>query len=179
MQVTETLNSVSLEPLDTGHTAALWHCISEHKLHLQQWIDWVGHCRSESDVAAYIQQTQDEAYRQEGLTMVVRFGASFAGIVSLQHWNRDLNIAELGFWIAASEQGKGLMQQAIRQLLSFGFKELRLQKIEAACAATNTRALRLLQYIGFSVEGVLRRAILSKGLLTDKVILGLLKEEYR
>ncbi|MNE95945.1 putative ribosomal N-acetyltransferase YdaF [compost metagenome] len=71
------------------------------------------------------------------------------------------------------------MQQAIRQLLSFGFKDLRLQKVEVACAATNTRALRLLQYIGFSVEGVLRRAILSKGLLADKVVLGLLKEEYR
>ncbi|WP_129021905.1 GNAT family N-acetyltransferase [Edaphocola flava] len=179
MQITEMQNGISLEPLDTGHTAALWHCISEHKLYLQQWIDWVGHCRSEADVAAYIQQTQDEAYRQEGLTMVVRSGSATVGIVSLQHWNRDLNIAELGFWIVASEQGKGLMQQAIRQLLPFGFKDMRLQKVEVACAATNTRALRLLQYMGFSVEGVLRRAILSKGLLTDKIVMGLLKEEYR
>ena len=178
MQFTETQSSIILEPLDMEHTAALWHCIREHKQYLQQWIGWVGHCRSEADVAAYIQQTQDEAYRQEGLTMVIRSGEILVGVVSLQHWNRELNIAELGFWIAATEQGKGFMQQAIRQLLNFGFKELRLQKIEASCAATNTRALRLLQFMGFAVEGVLRRGILSKGLLTDKVVLGLLKEEY-
>lgn len=179
MQLTETQSSIGLEPLNAEHTAALWHCIREHKLHLQQWIDWVGHCRSEADVAAYIQQAQDEAYRQEGLTMTIHSGQALVGIISLQQWNRSLNIAELGFWIAASEQGKGLMQQAIRKMLVFGFNDLRLQKVEVSCAATNTRALRLLQYTGFTIEGILRRAILSKGLLTDKVMLGLLKEEYR
>ena len=179
MQVGEQVTGISLEALETAHTAALWQCIQEQKPYLQQWIDWIGHCRSEADVAAYVQRVQDQAYRQEGLTMVIRYEEQLVGIISLQHWNRELNLAEMGFWLTAGVQGKGLMQQAIRQMLTYGFKELRLQKIEATCAANNERALRLLQHTGFRIEGVLRRAILSKGLLTDKVVLGLLKEEYR
>lgn len=178
MAFTAVQEDIQLRALEFSDADALWDCLQRNRAYLQAWIDWVGHCQSQDQVLDYIQECIDGAERQESLTMAIVQQNRLIGIISLQGWNRQLNLAELGFWIEESMQGKGYIRTAIGLMLRFGFGELKLQKVELNCAANNTRVIRLLQYLNFKIEGVLRRSTLGKGLLTDKVVFGLLKEEY-
>lgn len=62
----------------------------------------------------------------------------------------------LGYGLAESEQGKGLMREAVAATLDFAWDELKLHRVEAGHAPNNVRSARLLQALGFSVEGTCR-----------------------
>lgn len=47
--------------------------------------------------------------------------------------------ASLGYWIDETHQGQGLMAEALEVILAYGFKELKLQRMNAACLPHNER----------------------------------------
>ena len=69
------------------------------------------------------------------------------------------------------------MTQVIRYLCDFGFDEYRLQKIYARVFATNPTSARVLEKVGFELEGTLRNHFFRDGSSVDMQIWGLLKEE--
>ena len=85
--------------------------------------------------------------------------------------------AELGYSLAAAEQGKGLAAEAMRLVLGFAFGELGLERIEADVDPRNLASCRLLERLGFQREGLLRARWRVAGEVTDSVMFGLLRGE--
>ncbi len=73
--------------------------------------------------------------------------------------------------------GKGYGGEALMEILTYGFNELGLNRIEARINADNTASLRLHQKIGYRREGVLREAIYKNGRYKDVIVMSILKEE--
>lgn len=73
--------------------------------------------------------------------------------------------------------GKGYGGEALMEILTYGFNELGLNRIEARINADNTASLRLFQKIGYRREGVLREAIYKNGRYKDVIVMSILKEE--
>ncbi len=87
--------------------------------------------------------------------------------------------AELGLAIGARarwDQGYGT--EVVEVLLDFAFGELRLERVSLTVFGTNERARHIYERIGFSREGVLRRAYYQHGRHIDLVIMGILREEW-
>lgn len=63
----------------------------------------------------------------------------------------------LGYAIGESSWGQGLMTEAVRELLRYGFEELHLDLISAYCYPHNQRSKRVLEKCGFLYEGTLRQ----------------------
>lgn len=64
--------------------------------------------------------------------------------------------AEIGYELNPSFQGKGIMQEALTTVISYGFEQMKLQTIEAYTHPGNLRSARLLEKNGFikkQVEG--------------------------
>lgn len=61
--------------------------------------------------------------------------------------------AYLGYALAESEQGKGLMFEALTHLIRFASTELNLHRIMANFMPDNQRSGALLDRLGFAVEG--------------------------
>jgi ribosomal-protein-alanine N-acetyltransferase len=87
--------------------------------------------------------------------------------------------ATAGWYIAKEYWGKNYAVDALRQLINFGFKKLKLNRIEADVYKSNLRSLNFAKKLGFKVEGVARKKWLKRGKFLDAYIIGLLKKEWK
>jgi [ribosomal protein S5]-alanine N-acetyltransferase len=101
------------------------------------------------------------------------------GTCTLAHISWPNERAELGFALASSRWGQGLMRQALPVLLDWAFTDLGLHRIEADVDPRNDRSLRLLERLGFEREGYLRERHVVAGERQDTVLLGLLAHQWR
>ena len=85
--------------------------------------------------------------------------------------------AELGYWIAPEERGKGYATEAAELGLVHGFDELGLHKIWARTVAENEASQRVLEKLGFRQEGVLREHYYGFQDYVDECRFGLLASE--
>jgi aminoglycoside 6'-N-acetyltransferase len=87
--------------------------------------------------------------------------------------------ADIGFTLAAAEQGHGYMTEAVCAVLSDLFAVRRLLRVSAECDARNVRSARLLERVGFTLEGRRPAYTWIKGEWTDDLLYGLLARDWR
>tara|TARA_R110001583_G_scaffold23950_2_gene87795 strand:- start:6284 stop:6808 length:525 start_codon:yes stop_codon:yes gene_type:complete len=66
------------------------------------------------------------------------------GTISLWHFSEDKTIAEVGYDLHPDYQQKGIMAEALKAVLNFGFKTLNLKEIEAFTHRNNEASKKLL-----------------------------------
>jgi len=98
------------------------------------------------------------------------------GMINLVNISKKNKNAETGFWLAEKYQHKGLAEEALNLILDFGFKKLKLKRIEAWVLHKNKSTQKLLEKTGFKLEGRLRKKIFFKNQWFDKLIYGILKD---
>ena len=113
----------------------------------------------------------------------VRWGIAFRneneviGDIGMVHFDHRLARAEVGFNLALNHQGKGIMSEALRAILRYGFRTIGLHRMEGLVLPQNTPCHRLLQAVGFRREGILRKASAMDGQQEDLWLFGILPEE--
>lgn len=87
----------------------------------------------------------------------------------------------LGYAISEHYWGKGIMTEAVEQIIKYGFKNMNLDLISAYCYPFNNRSRRVLEKFGFTYEGTLKRAEeIYNGNVYDNMCYVLLnKEKFR
>lgn len=71
------------------------------------------------------------------------------GTICLWNFSNDSKTAEIGYDLSPQFQKKGIMTEALKHVLHFGFKELNLNKIEAFTHLKNENSKALLINNGF------------------------------
>lgn len=87
--------------------------------------------------------------------------------------------ATIGYSLDHEYEGRGLMREAVAAVVRFGFEHLNLRRIEACYMPSNVRSERLLQSLGFQVEGLLRSSLEVNGKWEDHRICSLINQEWR
>ncbi len=78
--------------------------------------------------------------------------------------------AELGYWLGEPYQGKGVMTEAVRAIVSYGFEQLDLDRISAAPYTPNFASRRVLEKSGFILEGILRHNAVKNNVRLDQAL---------
>jgi RimJ/RimL family protein N-acetyltransferase len=89
--------------------------------------------------------------------------------------------ADIGYWLGKKYWGQKYGSEALKAILDFTFKKLKLRRIEAGVFVGNRSSERLLEKFGAKREGMKRKACRCKAdkKIKDEYIYGLLKEEYK
>lgn len=103
-------------------------------------------------------------------TVVLQDGRPI-GSVSAQ-LDRYYRTGELGYWIAAEAEGKGIVLRACQALISDMFAD-GIERAEIRTAAHNVRSIRLAERLGFTREGTLRSALPVGPVRHDVAVFGL------
>lgn len=74
---------------------------------------------------------------------------------------KNPGVRMLGYWLDEAYWGKGYMTEAVRAVLDYGFRELRLSLVAASCYPHNKRSQQVLERNGFMYEGILHQAELT------------------
>lgn len=94
-------------------------------------------------------------------------------------WNTVHHRAEIGYEVFSEpHKNKGFMKEALPVILTYGFNQLNLHRIEALVGPENTPSLKLIKSAGFTQEAVLREHYFVNGVHEDSVMFSLLKSEW-
>ncbi len=121
-----------------------------------------------------------EHTRRQGkeVTFAIRDEQRLIGVVSADSFEvGKAHRAEIGYWLAQSYWGQGVMTDAVRAFVRYAFAELGVLRLTAHVLAFNIASARVLEKNDFTAEGYLRKHFLKDGQLIDARYYGLLKDE--
>lgn len=136
-------------------------------------------------------KTIDEArhliiWMQDGFDIAshMRFGITLRGedrvigLIGFNHFAFDDRRSSIGYDLRQSYWGRGIMPEALGALLTFGFGQIGLNRIEAGCSIMNLSSQRVLQKCGFTYEGRQREQYYYDGSYYDLLLWSLLRREW-
>lgn len=101
-----------------------------------------------------------------------------AGTFSLFGRDATLARAEVGYGLRPGFRGRGIATRAVRLLARWGFEAGGLARLEAGIAVGNTASRRVVERVGFRLEGTRRRMLpRPDGTRDDAWLFGLLPED--
>lgn len=100
------------------------------------------------------------------------------GTIGYHKWVEKYQRAELGFDLGPEYWGQGIMAEAARVVIKFGFESMDLNRIDGLVYVQNARCLNLMHKLGFKIEGKLRDYFSFNGRFYDHFLLALLKREW-
>jgi RimJ/RimL family protein N-acetyltransferase len=86
--------------------------------------------------------------------------------------------AELAYWVATHHWNRGYCTEAARVVVDFGFRHLKLHRIQGRHLVRNPPSGRVMQKIGMRHEGVQREAVLKWGRFEDAAVYAILASEW-
>lgn len=131
--------------------------------------------------AAFIENLLGGQGKQRGLVwgITLRPSDTVLGICGFNYWDKQHNRAEIGYDLARAWWGQGIGTEAVGTMVRFGFERMGLNRIEAHALIDNIGSVRVLEKLGFRLEGTRRQFTLEDdGAYHDGGIFGLLREEY-
>ena len=87
-------------------------------------------------------------------------------------------MGEVGYWLDAEHEGRGIASRAVAALVRAGFRERRLARVELRTAMDNARSRALAERLGFHREGILRNAQAFADRRVDMAIYAVLAREW-
>lgn len=78
--------------------------------------------------------------------------------------------AELGYWLAEPFWGKGIITEAIRKMVDYGFQTFDINRIFARPFGSNKGSQKALEKAGFILEGYYSKTIFKNGDFDDELI---------
>ena len=87
--------------------------------------------------------------------------------------------AEVGYWFGKKYWNQGYCTEALKAVISYGFNELKLNKICSSHFSKNPASGRVMQKCGMLLEGCRRDHIIKKGTKIDLIEYGILKRDIR
>ncbi len=129
---------------------------------------------------AFIQQIQGFYDRRDAIFwgITLKDEDNIIGTVTFWNFGHGFHCAEIGYELNRAYWQQGIMTEAISAILTYGFTELGLHRIEANPGAENTPSRSILLKLGFTFEGNLRQRYFFRGHFEDAHYFGLLKDEW-
>jgi ribosomal-protein-alanine N-acetyltransferase len=84
----------------------------------------------------------------------------------------------LGYQIDSAGEGKGFMSEAIKRAIQYMFEEQNLHRIMANYMPSNSRSAKLLQNLGFAIEGKAKNYLLINGQWEDHILTSLTNQKH-
>jgi len=129
----------------------------------------------------FIKMTHQKMRKKKSFELGIEFkeNKEIIGMIGLMNIDYDNKNAEIGYWLGKKYWGRGIMKKAIKLILNFGFKKLKLVRIYAKVMHPNIASAKLIEKSGFKYEGRMRKAILKRGKWMDYLIYSILSSEFK
>jgi ribosomal-protein-alanine N-acetyltransferase len=128
------------------------------------------------EIIEFYQNPADTNYNRWGI--VHKADGVLIGTCGFHKWDTRRHHAEVGYDLGPRYWGRGLMVEALRAALNYGFDRLALNRVEALVYVQNPQSARVLEKLGFKCEGVLRDYFYLNDQYYDHAMYSLLRREW-
>ncbi len=146
---------------------------------VSKYVSWDPHT-SLADTKSYlhyvIKQYENRQIAPWGLEY--KENGKLIGTIDFVYWDPKNQTAEIGYAISRQYWGAGITTEAAAAVLSFGFDQMDLIRIQARCLSQNIASQRVMEKCGMTYEGTIRKGLLVKGVHRDLKLYSILSEEH-
>ena len=171
-------DEVELRLHEEHHAEELFALTDRNRNHLGRWLPWVEHTREVGDTLQFIKGVRRAYADGKAIPTSVWYGGSIAGTLGLQGINWNIGSGEIGYWIGAEYEGKGIITRSCRALVSYAFETLDLNRIVIRCQPENRLSSAVAKRLGFTYEGTLRECAKHNGAVHDLAVYSVLRREW-
>jgi len=156
----------------------LFALVDANRAHLRVWLPWLDRNLTVADTRQFIRFSLEQLAEQSGLITSICYDGQMVGVVSFNRFDWQNRQAIIGYWLAASHQGRGLMTASCRTLINYGFQELDLHRMVIMAATDNHRSRAVPERLGFTHEGTNREAEWLYDRFVDLEVYACLRHEW-
>jgi ribosomal-protein-serine acetyltransferase len=176
MRRTISHGDIVLRPLVARDAGDLFMLVEQHRAALRKYMNWVDRTTAAADVNYYILTL--DGFWKTGLTYGVIVDDSIAGTVGFHHAELRNDRSEVGYWLAPPFQGRSIGSRAVDLALDAAFQFTSVNRIDAKVQPENKASIKLLEKLGFQLEGVERGGIKFGNEYRDHRVYSLLRGDY-
>ncbi len=156
----------------------LFDLTDKNRQYLREWLPWVDGTVSVEDTRAFMKSTLHSFADFKSIGTTIWYKDQLVGSLGCSIDKEDRKV-EIGYWLDASSQDKGIMTRACRGLINYVFDELEMNKVEIHVAPENRRSRAIPERLGFTQEGIDRQAGWLYDHYIDLVLYGMLASEWK
>jgi ribosomal-protein-serine acetyltransferase len=172
-------DDTELRLIEPRHAEQLDALIEQNRDHIKEWSAWFKDDRSIENTREFIRRNLTQLAEHKGFAMAIWHKGGMAGQIEYNYLDWANRKTEIGYWLGASFQGRGLVTKSCRALIDHAFNGLKLNRVEMRCGVENTRSRKIPERLGFAEEGVTRQAEWLHDHFVDLVIYGMLASEWQ
>lgn len=170
---------IELRPFDLGNAKTHFRWNNDEELNFYD-SDYPHRKESFTDFVGRLERvTADDNFANRLLEIHVTDTKELIGVVDIfriDHYNKRCYIeCSIG---DKKYRKKGYGEAALRKALTICFTDMGMNKVTTTAFDFNEGWSALVQKVGFTKEGVLRKHTLKQDTYRDKLVFGLLREEY-
>lgn len=171
-------NDLDLRIYEERHAQEVFDTVVANRAHLRRWLPWADKVQKIDDTLAFIRKGLEQFARNDGLQAGIWARGVYVGGIGMHFIRQESRRTELGYWLAESVQGKGIMTRACAAMTGWCFDELKLNRVEIQCARANQRSRAVPIRLGFVEEGILRQAGTAESGFVDHVVYWMLGSDW-
>jgi ribosomal-protein-alanine N-acetyltransferase len=122
-----------------------------------------------------------EKYKEHDVSpwgLVLKENNKLIGTGGYAWWMPEHYRAEFGYALSMKYWNLGLMTEAVKEIMRFGFEKMELNRIEARCKTDNLASEKVMQKCGMKFEGIMREQMFVKDEYQDLKMYSILRKEY-
>ena len=171
--------NIELRPIEERDATRIFALTDANRGYLRQWLPWVDGTRTVEDTLAFISTLNIQRTSNGSFGCVILYKRQIVGTISFHLIDWSNRRVEIGYWLGAEFQGRGIMTKACKAMVAYAFDEWQLNKVEIRCAPDNMPSCAIPQRLGFTYEGTIRQAEWLYDHYVDLKLFGMLESEWR
>lgn len=139
---------------------------------------WKPHVSKKETEAFITYSIKKRDFGQPGIYAIEYFSSKkMIGTIEIHSYNQYK--AEIGFVLNPDYWGQGIIVEAAKAIIIYGFEILHLKRLQYGYFFFNLRSKRVCEKLGFTEEGILRNKFQNyDGKIFDEVIASITSEDY-
>lgn len=144
-----------------------------------EFVIWSPH-KTKDDSIQFVNLAEQEFLNKGMITWGIELKSEnkLIGSISIHHIQLIHSCAEIGYALHQKYWGKGLVTEAMKEILRFGFNVMNFNRLEAYCEEKNVGSWRVMEKCGMKYEGTFREKVFVKNRFRTMKMYSILKKEF-
>ena len=169
---------IRIEKVNLSMAETIFTAIDNNRLFLRKWLPFVDYTNDVSDTELFVKQVVIDAEKTKNHVFSIWYNNEFAGLIGFKNTDWVNHKTEFGYWLVENMQGKGIITNTLKKLISHSFGKLKLNRIEIKVARGNVKSADIPEKLGFKKEGIEREGEYHQNRYLDLQLFSLLKKEW-
>lgn len=142
---------------------------------------------SDEDIPTSVKSAEEEIkfwgglfYRRQSIFWAIADANTdkLIGTIGFNNWNFQNRRAEISYDLIKAHWNKGIMTKVVSNIMLFAFKDMGIHRIEARTMVGNEVSQKLLNKVGFKLEGVQKGYRIIREEPADIALYGITRDNY-